>query len=177
MDELELIRSFRADMPVPSAGAVGRAGRAWRRPEPPRRWAPRIAVAAGLAAAAIAAVVALPGGDDGRLGAANAKAAETLRRAASTQHEVLPRPLRPGEFWYLRTRTASIIGGDEGGGYTAIQPQMREEWVAADGSRHTIVRPAGQLRFPGPRDRARWEAAGRPQLTGPGPEEHHFRPQ
>jgi hypothetical protein len=171
MDELDLIRSFRADMPAPSAGAVRRAGRAWRRPEPRRRWAPRLAVAAALAAAAIAAVVALPGGDDGRLGPANARAAETLRRAADAQSFGLPRPLRPGEFWYFRMRTDTLIGGDESG-YTAVQPQVREEWVSADGTRRTRSAPTGPARFPSSRDRARWEAAGSPPLGSDAVEDH-----
>src|SRR4051812_17577716 len=106
MDELDLIRSFRADVPAPSAGAVGRARRAWRGARPRRRaWAPRLVAAGGLAAIAVAAGVLLPGGDDGRLGSANAAAAETLRRAAEMQTFGLTRPLRPGEYWYFRMRT------------------------------------------------------------------------
>jgi hypothetical protein len=172
MDELELICSFRADVPSPSAAAVARAERAWRRRRPGRRrWAPRLIAAGGLAAAAIAAAVVVPGEDHGHLGPANATAAETLRSAADVQSFGLPRPLRPTEFWYFRMRSNSLIGGDESG-YTAIQPQVREEWVAADGTRRVHVRPAGPLRFPGPRDRARWEADGSPQISSPGPEDY-----
>ena len=173
MDELDLIRSFRADLPAPSAGAVGRAERAWRRGRPRRRWAPRLAGASGLAAAAIAAAVALPGGDDGRLGPAKATAAETLRRAAEAQTFGLPRPLRPGEFWYFRMRTDTIVGGDESG-YTAVQPQVREEWVSADGTRRARIVPAGPVRFPSPRDRARWETAGSPSFESDGVEDYWF---
>ena len=172
MDELELIRSFRAGVPSPSAGAVGRADRAWRRERPGRRRrTPRLLAAGGLAAAAIAAAVVLPGDDDGRLGAADAAAAQTLRRAADAQSSGLPRPLRAGEFWYFRMRTDTLIGGDESG-YTAIQPQVREEWVAADGTRRVHIRPDGPLRFPGPRDGARWQAEGSPQISTTGPEDY-----
>src|SRR4051794_41216397 len=182
MDELDLIRSFRADVPAPSAAATARAEHAWRRAPSRRRRLtaprlPRLAAAGALAAAAIAAAVALPGGDGGGVGPAEASAADALRQAADAQSGMPARPLRAGEFWYVRTRSASIIGGDEAGGYTAIQPQVREGWVAADGSRRQLVRPAGRLRFPGPRDRARWEAAGKPQLTPDDTEEHRFRPQ
>jgi hypothetical protein len=175
MDELDLIRSFRSDIPAPSPAAVGHAERAWRRARPRRsRWAPRLAVAAALAAAALIAAIAIPGSDTGRIGPAEATAAETLRRAADAQHGELPRPLRAGEFWYVRTRSASIIGGDESG-YTAIQPELREDWVAADGTRRSVIRPAGPLRFPGPRDRRRWEAAGSPELSGRGVQDYRFR--
>src|SRR4051812_5582126 len=179
MDDLDLIRSFRADVPAPSAAATARAEHAWRRAPSRRRRLtaprlPRLAAAGALAAAAIAAAVALPGGDGGGVGPAEASAADALRQAADAQSGMLARPLRAGEFWYVRTRSASIVGGDEAGGYTAIQPQVREEWVAADGTRRTVVRPTGQLRFPGARDRARWEAAGRPQITANDEEEHNF---
>jgi hypothetical protein len=174
MDELDLIRSFRADVRPPSAAATARAERAWRRaPGPRAHLTPRRAVAGVLVAAGIAALLVLPGERDGGLGPSEAAAA-ALRQAADSQPVGLPGPLRAGEFWYFRMRSASVIGGDEIGGYTAIQPQVREEWVAIDGTRRTLVRPAGPLRFPGPRDRERWEAAGSPQLSAPGPEEHWF---
>jgi hypothetical protein len=174
MNELDLIRSFRADVPPPSTAAVTGAGRAWRRERQPRRtgWTPRLAIAAAIAAAAIAAVVLLPRGDDGRLGAANAAAAQTLRRAAEVQSFGLPRPLRDGEFWYFRMRSDTLIGGDESR-YTAIEPQVREEWVAADGTRRTVIRSAGPVRFPGPRDHARWEAAGSPPFES-GVQDYRF---
>jgi hypothetical protein len=178
MNELDLIRTFRADMPAPNADETARADRAWRRARSPRwQLAPvpyvsRLAAAGALAAAAVAAAVVLPGGDESRLAPAKAAAAETLTRAAAVQEGELSRPLRAGEFWYVRTQSATTIGGDEHGGYTAIQPELREEWVARDGTRRWVVRPTGPLRFPGPRDRARWEAAGSPAVTAGAPEEH-----
>jgi hypothetical protein len=174
MDDLALIRSLRADVPPPSGAAVARAGRAWRRDRGRgRRWAPRVVAAGGLAAAAIVAGVLLTGGDDVRLGAAKATAVETLHRAAEAQTFGLPRPLRPGEFWYFRMRTDTLIGGDESG-YTAVQPQVREEWVSADGTRRAHIVPAGPVRFPSSRDRARWEAAGSPPLASGGVEDYRF---
>jgi hypothetical protein len=175
MDELDLIRSFRSDIPAPSAAAIGRAERAWRRGRPRRRWAPRLVMAGALAAAALIAAIAIPGTDTGRLGPAEATAAGTLRRAADAQRGELPRPLRPGEFWYVRIRSDTLIGGDVPGGYTAVQPQVREDWVAPDGTRRSLIRPAGPLRFPGPRDRARWEADGRPPLAAGGREDYRFK--
>ncbi len=51
------------------------------------------------------------------------------------------------------------------GAYIAMGLEVREEWTAADGSRRWTTRQAGPLRFPSTRDRERWEADGRPDLT------------
>jgi hypothetical protein len=169
MDELDLIRSFRASAAPPSALATARAERAWRRREPrgPRRSMRFAAVAAALAAAVIAVALVVPSDRAGRVGTPDARAAETLRRAAEAHEEGgLARPLRPGEFFYVRTRTAWGMGGDTAGGWTVIQPGIRESWVAADGARRWRTRPYGELRFPGERDRRRWEAAGSPSAGG-----------
>jgi hypothetical protein len=163
VDELDLIRSFRANTAPPSALATARAERAWRRPEPRRpRWCARVAIAACVAAAATVAALVIPGERESRLGAPKASAAETLRLAAKSQKGGLPRPLRPGEFFYVRTRTAWSMGGDVEGGYTVIQPGIRESWLAIDGTRRWRTWPVGSMQFPGPRDRERWEAAGSP---------------
>jgi hypothetical protein len=163
MNELDLISAFRADVAGPSAAATTRAERAWRRP-PRTRWAPR--AAAGLVAAAAIAIAALvvASGQDGRLGAASAEAAATLRHAAAHVRG-LPRELRPGEYWYVRSRTlwtTSVEGRTSA--YTAMGLQIREEWTAADGARRWTTRPVGPLRFPTPGDRERWVADGRPDL-------------
>ena len=163
MDELDLIRSFRADTSPPSALATARAERAWRRPEPRRpRWSGRLAIAACVAAAATTAALVIPGERDTRLGTSAASAAGTLRLAAKSQEGGLLRPLRAGEFFYVRTKTAWSMGGDVEGAYTVIAPGVRESWVAIDGERRFRTRPDGPIRFPGPRDRTRWEAAGSP---------------
>jgi hypothetical protein len=165
MNELDLIRSFRADVPLASAAATARAERAWRRPDRRRPgWAPRATVAAGLVAAAAAAALMLPSDRGGRLGTQEASAAGTLRLAAAAQAGGVTRPLKPGEYWYARRRNEWPI---RSGGYTLIQPEVREDWVGTDGSRHWRTRPAGPPRFPGPRHRERWVAAGSPSLLGP----------
>jgi hypothetical protein len=125
MNELDLIRSFRADVPPPTATAIATAERAWRRPGRRRpsgmiRWG----LPASLAAAATVAALALTTGDDGRLGTPDASAAQTLRLAASAQHGGVTRPLRAGEYWYVRRRIT--FGG---------RPEVREDWVAPDGAR------------------------------------------
>jgi hypothetical protein len=169
MNELDLIRSFRADVPGPSAAATAHADRAWRRATRRRgsRWAPRLAAGAVAVAAVAAAALIVPSGDDGRLGAESARAAQTLRHAAA-QARGLPRPLEPGEYWYARSTTmwTTAVEGRTGA-YTAIGLEVREEWTAADGSRRWTTRQAGPLRFPSARDRDRWQADGRPDLTPP----------
>jgi hypothetical protein len=163
MNELDLIRSFRADVPGPGADAIARAQRAWLRPARTRR-APRVAAGLAIAAAVAAAVLVIPA-RDGRLGAASARAAATLRLAAA-RVDGLPRELRPGEYWYVRTRTVWTTGVEgRTGAYTAMGLEIREEWTAADGSRRWVTRPIGPIRFPTRQDRERWQADGRPDLT------------
>jgi hypothetical protein len=174
MDELDLIRSFRADTAPPTARAAARAERAWRRPEPRRpRFGGRVAIAVCVAAAATVAALVIPGERESRLGTPDASAAETLRLAAKSQKGGLSRPLRAGEFFYVRTKTAWSMGGDVEGGYTVIGPGVRESWVAIDGERRFRTRPDGSMRFPGPRDKKRWEAAGSP--PGVVRSDHHER--
>jgi hypothetical protein len=163
MNELDLIRTFRADVPGPSAAAAARAERAWRR-RPRARRAPRLTAGLILAGAAAAAVLVIPA-RDGRLGAASAQAAATLRHAAA-RVDGLTRELRPGEYWYVRTRTAwtTSVEGHHGA-YTATGLEIREEWTAADGARRWTTRPIGPIGFPTSQDRERWQADGRPDLT------------
>jgi hypothetical protein len=143
MNELDLIRSFRADLPAPSAAATARAERAWRRPKrrarmrrlltPPQRGArgfmtPRNAAAlAAVLAVAGAAAFVLPSGEDAGLGAQPASAAGVLRHAAAAQAGGVTRPLRPGEYWYVRRRTT---WGTDG---------VREDWVGVDGRRRWVM--------------------------------------
>lgn len=171
MDELDLIRSFRADTPLPSAAATARAERAWRRPQRrPRRWVPRAVVAVCVVAAATVALV-LPAEREGRLGTQPASAADALRRAAAVEAGGLSRPLRRGEYWYVRRLNAWQMHTR---GYVLIQPELREDWVGIDGERRSRTRPDGPPRFPGPRHRKRWEAAGRPEQLPPS--DHHEPP-
>jgi hypothetical protein len=162
MNELDLIRSFRADVPGPSAAATARARRGCERPSwqrRPPRWAPRAAIVAAVVAVAAVAALSLPSDDDGRLGPAEARAAQTLRLAAAAETGGLPRPLRPGEFWYVKRRTAYTFSA--GDAYSFIQPLVREDWVGVDGARRWRTVPAGSLRFPSEEDRRRWVERGR----------------
>ena len=166
MNELDLIRNFRADVPAPSPTAAGRARRAWR-PPPRRSRRPRpraVALAAALAAVGTAVALVVPTDDGGRLGSPSASAAQVLKRAAAAQ-TAPARPLRPGEYWYVRLRTHWLTSTEvDGAAFGYIAPTVREDWIAIDGYRGFRTRDAGPPRFLGPRDRARWIAAGRPDL-------------
>jgi hypothetical protein len=167
MNELDLIRSFRRDMPPAGPAAVARAERAWQGRQRPPRWTPRLVLAGCLVAAATVAALVIPAERDGRLGAPEARAAQTLRAAAAAEGG-LTRPLRPGEYWYVRQRTAwAMSAGDD---YVVIHPEVREDWVAIDGSRRWRTRRDGEPRFPTPEDRERWEEAG--GRLGPARTEH-----
>jgi hypothetical protein len=178
MNELDLIRSFRADVPEPTAAAAGRARRAWR-PPPRRSRRPRpraVALAGALAAVGTAVALVVPTGDDGRLGSPPASAAQILKRAAAAQ-TAPARPLRPGEYWYVRIRARWMTSTDVGGGplLSYIAPTMREDWIGIDGYRGWRTRADGKPIFHGPRDRARWVAAGRPDLFVAGDPDRMYR--
>jgi hypothetical protein len=171
MDELDLLRSFRADVPGASAGATARADRAWRRTPRRRdaRWTPRLAFVAVAAAVVALTVLIVPSGGD-----RSARAAETLRHAAGQVRD-LPRALKPGEYWYVRTRTlwTTSVEGQGTGAYTATGVEIREQWTAADGSRRWTTRPVGPVTFPSARDRERWAHDGRPPLATPASVDHN----
>jgi hypothetical protein len=130
MGELDLIRSFRTDVPAPSAAARARAERAWRsRPSRAPRHVRRLALGLAVLAALVVTAVLISGGDDDRLGVTDARAAQTLRHAASNAHENgLPVP-GPGDYAYLRSRETN--GGQE---------LVRESWMGADGTLRTRTR-------------------------------------
>jgi hypothetical protein len=177
MNELELIRSFRADMPAPSAAATATAERAWRRAATRRGrrpWLPgarALAGGAALVAAVSAAALILPSEEHSRLGTQPARAAQTLRHAAAAQVGGLSRPLRPGEYWYVRRRTEWATVSESAGGWAVYRPQVREDWIGLDGARRWRTHPVGPLHFPSPRDREHWEDAGRP-VVSPRSEDH-----
>jgi hypothetical protein len=67
---------------------------------------------------------------------------------------------------YLYTRTESLrraTGGDADEVWTIQQLEAEQFWIASDGSGR-LLSSVGRVRFPGPRDRARWEAAEHPPV-------------
>lgn len=151
MNELDLIRAFRASPGPPSQEARQRARRAWKQPpsRPPTIVRNSIAVALCVTIGAVA-FVSLDGGGE-RAGTPVSEAAEILSRAAA-RLDGLSRPLRPGEYWYTKTLARQQAGGatpDPAVGETTI----REEWTAADGSGRFSVRSPGESRFSYPKER------------------------
>lgn len=74
-------------------------------------------------------------------------------------------PTGVGSYLYSRTRAEQLTtSGVEAEAWSVVVPIEEETWVAADGSGR-IRSVIGDPRFLGPRDRARWRAAGSPELA------------
>jgi hypothetical protein len=140
-------------------------------PSPRRRRRWTVVAGAGAAALGLAAV-ALPHAFRGHgLGASPAAAA--LNRAAEAA--VSASPTTPaGRYAYSRARTLWSATSTDEPPYTVLISRTVETWLAADGS--GLVREGpGKPVFPGPRDHARWLAAGAPALAGHGGDQR-YRP-
>ncbi len=145
-----------------------RAARPWLRP---RRLAPL-----GL----VGALAAIAGGGDRRCprqlrgGAANppSAAAVVLQRAARVAEAAGgPRPLRPGEYWYVKsvwTTTGAQFAdpGTRGGLGTivnALSTYERQAWIGLDRPGRVTSRVVGPITFLSAAARQRWIRAGRPR--------------
>jgi hypothetical protein len=132
MNELDLIRQFRTDVPASGPAARAHADRVWRRRQarPSRRHVPRrLALALG-ALAALAAGVTIFNGGDGGVGAPDARAAQVLRQAAVVAEEDGMRAPGTGEYAYLRSRED----------YQGSESRLSESWFGADGTWHRRLR-------------------------------------
>ena len=138
IDELEQLRSFRADPPVPTpaarAAARARLLRPARRRRPPRRAVLGLATAAVAAAAAIAVVSGL---DEGQVTPAPANAREALRRVA----DVAARRTGPGiprddQYFYVASEgtelTVAAPTSDPAESYSYLYTKRREIWLSVD---------------------------------------------
>jgi hypothetical protein len=170
MHEVETIRAFRNDVMEPDeetflharrklVKVIDETARVPRR-GPYQRW---LAVAG--VAAVIAAVVLLPtvGRDRPQ---SLASASEALNRAAANIERgsgaLWP---GPGEYLYVRTKSAFLNSAPEDPGWSVMLPETGEFWTATDGSGRWLI-VSGDPFWPSERDRARWEAAGSPELGG-----------
>lgn len=196
MDEVQLLRELRADLPTARdesraaarAGLLARIEHAKRparsRVAPPWR-RPRLRLAAiGVALAAL--LVALPIGIFGGGGEVQPAVAQVLRQAAVVA--AAQEPVAPGPGQYLFTRSKSA--GLQATGYnprcetnpcdrehpwevtdewSVLLPRLREAWISFDGSRQGRVREVtGKPRFVSAGQRAGWVAAGSPPLPKAG---------
>lgn len=153
----ELARTRDAERARPRLGGVGR-----------RRW---LVAATAAAAAAIAVVtpIVVPGGNG-----AQAEAAELLRQTGRVAAQQPPAPPADG-YRYTRSEAAFLSTVGDGPGFSALVPEVREVWGAPDGSGR-IVTTYDEPIFLGPRDRERWEDAGRPPLANEGTSDEVFGP-
>jgi hypothetical protein len=101
-------------------------------------------------------------------GGSRAAAAE-LRRFATIAARQRAQPLGASQYYYLKEvgRERITLVSMPHGSYSVFNQVEYEYWVREDGSGRFVYTP-GKLSWPGPRDRARWEAEGSPRLFGPG---------
>jgi len=132
MNELELIRDFRSEVPYPDAATTARA-RAAVLPPPRRsrrpRWPFALAATATAAAAALAIVVV-------QSGSPQSAAAAVLKRTARTAaDQAATAPPRPGQFVYTKSRSLNESTSVAHGQATStFVDQTREAWIGTDGS-------------------------------------------
>jgi hypothetical protein len=182
MNEIDLLRELRAELPGPRAesraaarGAlVARIEDSQRRPS--RATVPawrrsRLRLVAVLAAVA-ALLVALPTlilGGDGKVQPA---LGQVLRAAAATAAtQPAEPPPGPGQYFYTRSREAYLTTSVEATrAWSVLVPRIRQTWIAANGAgraRAVAAKPefltAGQRRA--------WKAAGSPHLGSGGVED------
>jgi hypothetical protein len=141
-------------------------GRARRRARP---WL----AAAAVAGAALGVAVVVPVLRTG-LGGAQAEAAEVLRRAARAAEEEAPVASLDG-YRYTRSEGAFLSTTADGPAYSVLVPEVREIWVAPDGSGRLLQREEKPI-FLGPRDRLRWQESGSPPVGGGRTSEETFGP-
>lgn len=188
MDEIELLREFRAGLPGPRPASREAARAAlmarFEREEvapgrpPGRRPRRRLRIAAAslaFLALAVGLPILLLGGKTEVEPAAAAVLRQAARVARSQPAE--PQP-GPGQYAYTRSRNAYITtvvglapaqkgsggnGRDPAPGWSILVPREREIWISPDGSGR-IREVAGRPRFLSAAQRAAWVAAGSPEL-------------
>jgi len=182
MNEIDLLRELRADLPGPRAesrasarGAlVARIEQSQRGPEKAavpawRRSRLRlVAVLAGVAALLVALPTLILGGD----GKVQPALGQVLRAAATTAAtQPAEPPPGPGQYFYTRSREAYLTTSVEATrAWSVLVPRIRQTWIAANGTgraRAVAAKPefltAGQRRA--------WKAAGSPHLGSGGVED------
>lgn len=94
-----------------------------------------------------------------------ATATELLRDASMVAADQ-PHEASLGRYLYMRTRVQQlVVAGPQGDAWSYVLPIDEETWIAPDGSGR-VRSVFGPVRFLGPRDQQRWEAAGSPELAG-----------
>ncbi|GIE93385.1 CU044_5270 family protein [Paractinoplanes rishiriensis] len=156
MNDLDLIKEFRSDLPPADPAALGRArARMFRDPapglrspaRPRRRWAWSLVPAGVLAVAVAAAVVVLrppetvtplPPDTPSALGAA-----QVFQLAAAGARKEPELKARPDQFVYVHSRVAWASFNLSGGTYTPPKDHERRIWLSADGKLPGLLREEG----------------------------------
>jgi hypothetical protein len=182
MNEIDLLRELRAELPGPRAesrasarGAlVARIEQSQRHPvraTVPAWRRSRLRLVAVLAAVA-ALLVALPTRILGGGGEVQPAIGQVLRAAAATAaSQPAEPPPGPGQYFYTRSREAYLTTSVEATrAWSVLVPRIRQTWIAANGvgrARAVAAKPefltAGQRRA--------WKAAGSPHLGSGGVED------
>ncbi len=177
MDELDIIRRFRADVADPTDDEVAAARRLLaqrmgptsvpsRRASYRRMW--RLVAVVAIVATAVAVIVPvlLPGDAPG--GATSVQAAAALHRFALTaktqRAEAAP---TIGQFYYTEVRSSGTMLYIPGGHFSPFEvtyQSSQQTWLGPDGSSRTRT-SASRVTLPSPADRAAWEAAGSPEVA------------
>jgi len=191
MNELDLIRAVRDEVPDPDADTTARARvallEAFARPERPTAPTPcrqrvrklplAIAVIAATAATVLVALSLLPGGDSGAPGGAAAAVLRREARLAASQPTLAPP--RPGQYVYTESQSVQEsdwngVGPNHDQSFSVLIPHLREVWIAPDSSGR-LRETEGAPKFLTDHDRAAWIAAGRPELGGNNTSDESFR--
>lgn len=155
----------------------------------PRLVLPAVAVIAAVVIAVLFAPV--PGTRQG----ATPAAAQALNAAAGVAQKQPETPMPAHGYRYTKSEAADRVYVDacslpsssgetplpcprkppDDWAFSVLGHQTREIWIAPDGSGR-LLEKSDEPRFLGPKDKAEWEAAGRPPLGGPGRSDESFGP-
>lgn len=191
MNEIELLRGLRADLPGPRAesrasarGALlARIEQSQQRPAPAvapawRRSRLRLVAALVVVAALLVALSTVMFSGDGQVQPAVGQVLRVAAAVAATQPA--EPPPGPGQYFYTRSREAYLttVGfnprcathpcdrehpWEATWEWSALMPRIRQTWIAANGAgRARVVSAKPEFLTPG--QRRAWKAAGSPQL-------------
>jgi hypothetical protein len=128
------------------------------------RWLVRAAAVVVVVGATAGTSVLLRPGSPAGPGSAAAAVLRQLAAVASAQPA--PSLPGPGQYLYVASVEAYVSTVVSSASYSALVPENRQIWQAADGSGR-LVETYGQPAFLSPQDRASWEAAGSKPIDAP----------
>lgn len=145
MNDLDLMKEFRAEAPAPDPATLAEARAAMFRagpPKPRKRWTWGLVPVSALAVAVAAAVVVARPQETAQT-PPSAEAAAVLRLAAAEARRQPVLPARPDQFVYVESKAAWAGGSTARDGketYIPAAAKHREIWLSVDGSRPGLLR-------------------------------------